>query len=176
MPPFDPDRQPSLGGMRVSRRAMLKGAAALIVITGVPLLAQQSITGQDAPDSGEATPSASPSASPQASSAGVAAVTVGFTIDLRFDPDVLTIATGTAVTWTNNSPMPHTATGDPEQNPVAASHPEYITLPEGAAPWGSDMLQPGDRYTYVFDVLGEYKYICIPHVMSGMRGTIVVEG
>ncbi len=125
---------------------------------------------------GEATPSASPSASPRASPANVAEAVVGFTIDLRFDPDVLTIATGTAVTWTNNSPMPHTATGDPEQNPVAASHPEYITLPEGAAPWGSDMLQPGDSYTYVFDVPGEYSYICIPHVMSGMRGTIMVDG
>lgn len=176
MPPLEPDGHPSQGGMRVSRRTIFKGATAITVIAGAPLLAQRSITGQDAPASGEATPSASPSASPQASPANVAEAVVGFTIDLRFDPDVLTIGAGTAVTWTNNSPMPHTATGDPEQNPVAASHPEYIALPEGAAPWGSDMLQPGDSYTYVFDVPGEYKYICIPHVMSGMRGTIVVEG
>jgi len=176
MSPVEPDRPSSPGGMWVSRRAMLKGLTALTVVTGVPLLAQRSITGQDAPASGEATPSASPFASPRASPANVAEAAVGFTIDLRFDPDVLTIGAGTSVTWTNNSPMPHTATGDPEQNPVAASHPEYIALPEGAAPWGSDMLQPGDSYTYVFDVPGEYKYICIPHVMSGMRGTIVVEG
>ncbi len=175
MPPFDPDRQPSLGGLRVSRRTIFKGATALTVIAGVPLLAQQSISGQNAPVFGEATPSASPSASPQASPANVAEAAVGFTIDLRFDPDVLTIGAGTTVTWTNNSPMPHTATGDPEQNPVAASHPEYIALPDGAAPWGSDMLQPGDSYSYIFDVPGEYKYICIPHVMSGMRGTIMVE-
>lgn len=176
MLPLEPDSHPSQGGMRVSRRTMLKGATTLTVIAGVPFLAQRSITGQDAHVPGEATPTASPSASPRASPANVAEAVVGFTIDLRFDPDVLTIATGTAVTWTNNSPMPHTATGDPEQNPVAASHPEYITLPEGAAPWGSDMLQPGDSYTYVFDAPGEYKYICIPHVMSGMRGTIMVEG
>ncbi|MGI8483425.1 MAG: cupredoxin domain-containing protein [Thermomicrobiales bacterium] len=71
--------------------------------------------------------------------------------------------------------VPHTATGDPEQNPVAASHPEYIALSDGAAPWGSDLLQPSDSYSYIFDVPGEYKYICIRHVMSGMRGTIVVE-
>lgn len=71
--------------------------------------------------------------------------------------------------------MPHTAAGDPEQNPVAASHPEYIALPDGAAPWRSDMVQPGGSHSYIFGVLGEYKYTCMPHVMSGMRGTIAVE-
>ena len=179
MPPVTSDRQPSRGAIRMSRRAMLKATTALTVITGVPLLVQQSITGQDAPAPSEATPSASPHrplASPRASPPGVAAAAVGFTVDLRFDPEVLTIVAGTTVTWTNNSPMPHTATGDPDQNPVAASHPEYIALPDGAKPWGSAMLQPGDSFTYVFDVPGEYRYICIPHVMAGMRGTIVVEG
>lgn len=94
---------------------------------------------------------------------------------LRFDPPQVTIAVGQTITWKNESQMPHTATGDPAQNPVAKSHPEYIELPAGAEPWGSEMLQPGDSYSHTFTVPGEYRYICIPHVMSGMRGTITVE-
>jgi len=94
---------------------------------------------------------------------------------LRFDPPELTIKLGQTVTWKNDSQMPHTATCDPAQNPIAKSHPEYIQLPAGAEPWGSEMLQPGDSYSHTFTVAGEYKYICIPHVMSGMRGTITVE-
>ncbi len=94
---------------------------------------------------------------------------------LRFDPSELTIKVGQTVTWKNESQMPHTATCDPAQNPIAKSHPEYIELPAGAEPWGSEMLQPGDSFSHTFTVAGEYKYICIPHVMSGMRGTITVE-
>jgi plastocyanin len=37
------------------------------------------------------------------------------------------------------------------------------------------MLQPGDSYSHTFTTPGEYRYICIPHVLSGMRGTITVE-
>ena len=94
---------------------------------------------------------------------------------LRFDPSEVTIEAGQTITWQNESQMPHTATGDPAQNPIEKSHPEYIELPPGAEPWGSEMLQPGDSYSHTFTVPGEYKYICIPHVMSGMRGTITVE-
>jgi plastocyanin len=94
---------------------------------------------------------------------------------LRFEPAHVTIKAGQAITWNNVSQMPHTATGDPGQNPVAKSHPEYIQLPDGAEPWGSEMLQPGDTYSHTFTTPGEYHYICIPHVLSGMRGAITVE-
>lgn len=94
---------------------------------------------------------------------------------LRFDPPQVTIKTGQTIIWENASQMPHTATCDPAQNPVEKSHPEYIQLPPGAEPWGSKMLQPGDSFSYTFTVAGEYHYICIPHVMSGMRGTITVQ-
>ncbi|MBA2278520.1 MAG: copper-binding protein [Chloroflexia bacterium] len=97
------------------------------------------------------------------------------TLDLRFDPEHLVVTPGTAVTWVNDSAMPHTATGDPGQNPVAETHPEYIALPPGTEPWGSELLQPGETYSHTFTVPGEYRYICIPHVQSGMRGTIMVE-
>lgn len=94
---------------------------------------------------------------------------------LRFEPAHVTIKAGQTITWKNESQMPHTATGDPAQNPVAKSHPEYVQLPPGAEPWGSEMLQPGDSYSHTFTTPGEYRYICIPHVLSGMRGTITVE-
>ena len=97
------------------------------------------------------------------------------TAELRFDPQEITINVGDTVTWLNASNMPHTATCDPEQNPAAKSHPEYVALPEGAKPWGSALLQPSESFTYTFPTPGDYLYICIPHVLSGMRGAITVE-
>lgn len=125
----------------------------------------------------EATPCAGPatplsSASPVGSPAP--APIVKMTNQLRFEPDHLAIRVGETVTWVNDSVLPHTATGDPAQNPVATSHPEYVQLPDGAAPWGSALLQPGESFQHTFDSPGEYHYICIPHVLSGMRGTITV--
>lgn len=49
-----------------------------------------------------------------------------------------------------------------------------IVLPRGARPWGSKLLQPGDHYTHIFTVPGTYRYLCIPHVLSGMQGTVTV--
>jgi plastocyanin len=149
------------------------GIALIATSAGVPLASRAQLAGEDA--SPEASPGASPAASPQATPEAGAEVTVGFTPDLRFDPEELVIHVGTTVRWINDSPMPHTATGDPEQNPVNESNPEYVTLPDGAEPWGSELLQPGGEYSHTFDVPGVYDYICIPHVMAGMRGTITVE-
>lgn len=158
----------------ISRRGFaFTGVALLATSAGVPLASRAQRAGEDA--SPEASPGASPAASPQATPDAGGEVTVGFTINLRFDPEDLVIPVGTTVRWTNNSPMPHTATGDPGQNPVNESNPEYVTLPDGAEPWGSELLQPGDEYAHTFDVPGHYDYICIPHVMAGMRGTITVE-
>jgi len=60
-------------------------------------------------------------------------------------------------------------------SPVAKSHPDYVELPDGALPWGSALLQPNESFTYTFTTPGEYRYFCIPHVLSGMRGRIHVE-
>ncbi len=71
--------------------------------------------------------------------------------------------------------MPHNATGDPEQNPVKDSNPEYVRLPEGADTWGSELLPPGDTYEHTFDTPGRYDYLCSPHILPGMRGTFTVK-
>ena len=102
-------------------------------------------------------------------------IVVTMTNDLRFDPPELTIAVGDSITWRNASNMPHTATCDPAQNPVAKSHLDYVALPAEAAPWGSELLQPGDSFSYTFTTPGDYHYICIPHVLSGMRGAITIS-
>ncbi len=97
------------------------------------------------------------------------------TTELRFEPSTLTIQAGDSVIWTNDSPIPHTATGDPNQNPLARSRPELVQLPAGAAAWGSPLLNDGEQFVHRFIQPGTYVYICIPHVLSGMRGTIVVN-
>jgi plastocyanin len=119
------------------------------------------------------TPSASPQASPGASPA--AGVTIKMVKGLHFDPDHVTIKVGQTVTWINEGVVPHTTTCDPAANPVEKAHPEYIKLPAGAKTWNSGFLDPGKSFSHTFTVPGEYDYICIPHVLSGMRGQIIVE-
>ncbi len=148
------------------RRFALAGAALITTGAGIPLATRAHRASEDA------TPNATP---PGATPHTGEEVTVGMTMDLQFDPEDLVIPAGTTVTWVNDSAMPHTATGDPEVNPLAETNPEYVKLPDGAEPWGSELLQPGESYSHTFDTPGEYHYICIPHVMSGMRGTITVE-
>ena len=72
--------------------------------------------------------------------------------------------------------MPHTATGDAGKNPVADRFPQYARLPDGAEAWDSGPLKPGESFTSTFTVPGTYAYFCIPHVLSGMRGTVEVTG
>jgi plastocyanin len=156
----------------ISRRTLLTGGTAIAALTSLQVL---SMRNRSTDHTAVAISQSSPVASPQASPEPATEASIAFAMDLTFDPLVLTIAPGTTVTWVNESPMPHTATGDPEQNPVAETNPEYVILPEGADPWGSEVLMPGDSFSHTFTVAGTYEYICIPHVLAGMRGTIMVE-
>jgi plastocyanin len=72
--------------------------------------------------------------------------------------------------------MPHSATDDSSKNPVADQFPEYAQLPDGAEAWDSGILQPGESFSPTVTVAGDYRYFCIPHVLSGMRGSITVTG
>lgn len=167
----------------ISRRSMLRSAGVLTAGGGALLaFALAARNGTTAATFAEGTPS--PQGSPVACASPVAAspvvspltvVTVPMTNQLRFEPEHLVIKLGETVRWDNISNMPHTATDDPEQNPVAKSHPDYVLLPESAEPWGSPLLQPGESWEYTFTAAGEYRYFCIPHVLSGMRGSITVE-
>lgn len=91
--------------------------------------------------------------------------------DLAFEPRSVRIAVGDTVRWRNTSVLVHTVTGDPR----SAADSGNVMLPDGAAPFDSGMIDPEGTFTYVFTVPGEYRYVCIPHELAGMLGTILVS-
>jgi plastocyanin len=161
---------PEIRPQGASRRHILRVLAFAPAVAAGVIVTRGVASNQQEDEAG--TPEASPVGSPAASPAAI--IEVQMTDGLRFDPESATIRAGETIRWVNASAMPHTATGDPEQNPVDATNPEYVVLPDGAEPWGSDMLQPGDTFEHTFTVPGRYEYLCIPHVLSGMRGSIEV--
>jgi plastocyanin len=75
--------------------------------------------------------------------------------DFFFEPDQLTVAPGTTVTWVNDGQTPHTSTAD-----------------DGT--WDSGTLQPGESFSFTFDEPGTYSYLCEIH--PEMTGTVNVSG
>lgn len=60
---------------------------------------------------------------------------------------------------------------------TTAYHPangKVLRIPEGAEPWNSGVMSPGQSFAWKFEVEGIYDYYCIPHEMTGMVGRIVV--
>jgi plastocyanin len=88
----------------------------------------------------------------------------------RFQPVMLNVPAGTAVTWTNTGSEPHTVTADPSK----AANRADASLPAGVEPWDSGLLTGGQSYSHTFTVAGTYKYFCIPHEALGMVATITV--
>ena len=83
--------------------------------------------------------------------AGSAAVTMA---NSRFSPASVTVGTGGVVTWTNTDTVPHT-----------------VTAADGS--FDSDILMPGQTFSYQFDAPGTIGYRCSLHV--GMTGEVVVS-
>jgi plastocyanin len=94
-----------------------------------------------------------------------------------FDPDTLTVAPGTKITWTNDGDEPHTVTAYSDEVPEG----EYFAsgdLPDEDAARESvskGFVQVGETYSVTLDTPGTYAYFCIPHENHGMTGEIVVE-
>jgi plastocyanin len=79
--------------------------------------------------------------------------------DFFFDPDQLTVAPGTKVTWVNEGEAPHTVTSTDGKELDSAT------------------LQPGDTYSFTFkdDDAGEtYAYQCTIH--PEMTASVTVSG
>ena len=72
----------------------------------------------------------------------------------QFVPAILTVKTGTAVTWVNHDEEPH----------------NVVSLERV---FRSKAIDGGEKFTAVFDKPGTYNYICAVH--PHMRGQIVVE-
>jgi plastocyanin len=79
------------------------------------------------------------------------------TIDnFAFDPQVLTVAPGTKVTWLNRDDVPHTATS-------SDSPPKF----------NSRAIDTDEKFSYVFTQPGTYPYFCAVH--PKMTAKIVVK-
>ncbi len=81
-----------------------------------------------------------------------AAVTI---VDFAYSPAEVTIPVGGTVTWTNDDPTAHTATG------------------QNGADFKSGTLDQGETFDRTFDEAGTYEYRCEFH--ANMNGTVVVE-
>ena len=79
--------------------------------------------------------------------------------NFHFLPPTLTVAAGTAVTWSNHDEEPHNVVNAPD-----VGQPRLFR---------SQAIDGGDKYTFVFDKPGTYKYICAVH--PHMQGTIIVQ-
>lgn len=104
--------------------------------------------------------------------------TVAMVDGLRYEPDTITIEPGEAVTFANDSSDIHTVTAEQASLPQGV---EYFSSGgfESESAAREDVEQgfigPGEDYEVKLEEPGTYRYICLPHESSGMRGTIVVE-
>ncbi len=95
---------------------------------------------------------------------GTETVTVGPGGGLVFEPDELTIATGTTVNFVWESD---------NHNVVVENQPEGADWSgtEGAP---NTTYDTGHEYSHTFDTVGTYDYFCQPHKAAGMVGSIEV--
>jgi plastocyanin len=85
----------------------------------------------------------------------------------RFDPAEVTVLPGDTVRFVQSSTMPH--------NVEFTKSPKGSKL--GAAKVGPYLVAPNQTYDVPIDarfLVGQYQFICTPHAILGMKGTIVV--
>ncbi len=106
--------------------------------------------------SNSATPS-SPTPTPQPSTSGSAVAIPTGARNLgpgSYVPNPITVAVGTAVTWTNNDSIGHTSTSN-------------------TGVFNSGTIAPGQSFSFTFQAAGTYPYHCTFH--PGMVGSVVVQ-
>lgn len=94
---------------------------------------------------------------------------------LTFEPDELTVSTGTTVTWTFESAS-HNVSAWPDMH-------EKVSIPDGAEGFGTmpedgdafATVAEGETFQHTFETAGSYTYVCVPHASANMVGTVVVE-
>lgn len=92
-------------------------------------------------------------------------------IPASFEPAVITIDAGQAIRWENVGLSVHHA----GSNPSTAIKGDDVANPDGAKPFDSGFLKPGESFTYTFTTPGVYKYVCAAHETSGMLGEVIVR-
>lgn len=91
----------------------------------------------------------------QRDSEAVATDHVDMPASYRFEPEVIEIAAGTTVTWTNSDNFSHD---------VVLLEPEEIDL---------GLAEPGARLSHTFEEAGSYRYQCSLHPQQ-MQGAVEV--
>lgn len=95
----------------------------------------------------------------------------------RFLPRKLDIAVGDAVEFVNGSGGPHNVAFWPDSLPAGARDPLSRALPDTIGPLiGPLLFEPDMSWTVTFEGVppGRYPYYCLPHVVGGMVGELVV--
>ncbi len=82
--------------------------------------------------------------------------------DDRFHPDILTVAVGDSINWTNEDSDDHTSTSGPSD-----------CTADGI--WDSGDVGPGLSWARPFTVAGTFPYFCMHHCPFGMYATVIVE-
>jgi plastocyanin len=88
-----------------------------------------------------------------------------------FEPQNVSIRAGDTGEWKNAGSSVHHATDDHEMAISAAD----VASPNGAIAFDSGFMRPGETFTHKFTKPGIYKYVCVAHEASGMKGEIVVK-
>ena len=122
--------------------------------------------GDDAPaaDAPPASATEAPSASAPTTDASGATDASGTTVeidDFGYDPETVTVAAGSTVTWTNEDATRHTVTAGSEDAPDPDRFDEEVT-------------EQGQAVEVAFDEPGTYAYYCVVHPF--MTGTVEVTG
>ena len=106
----------------------------------------------------------------------------GGTIDMiagqRFDPDEIGVVVGDTVVWTNESSETHTVTAYEDDAPEGADYfasGGFGSEDDARSNLSDGLIDPGETFEVTFDEPGTYKYFCLPHEGSGMKGTIIVK-
>jgi len=99
----------------------------------------------------------------------------------RFEPQRLTVAPGTTVTWHNTDRGVHTVTAYADGIPDGADYfasGGYDSETAAREAWLGETgggIDPEATFEQTFEMPGAYSYVCLPHEQAGMVGTVVVE-
>jgi len=101
---------------------------------------------------------------------GIYGQIIDMTSTFSFSPETVTVKAGEAVLWRNQTAFTHSVIFDPQK----ATDSVDVMLPQGAEPFASGDIPPGETFAHKFTVPGSYRYICAHHEGVNMYGTIIV--
>ncbi len=97
----------------------------------------------------------------------------------RFVPQNVTIKSGDAIKWVFGKGIgPHNVAFDSAKAPADVKAKLQASMPNQMQPLMSQFMQKeGDSYTVSFGGIkpGTYYYYCLPHVVAGMKGNVIVQ-